>query len=74
MQSFEDLEKGMSNKSVTEKYVAPRNTVLTWVKNKEKLLALLKKKGTNSKRQKLRCGDFKKVDKVVHTWFSSKRS
>ena len=44
------------------------------VKNKEKLLVLLEKKGTNSKRQKLWSGDFKKVDKAVYTWLISKRS
>ena len=55
----------MKNKCVSEKYGAPRNTVLT--------LALLEKKGANSKQQKLRCGDFKKVDKTVYNWFISKR-
>ena len=62
---LKELEKGMKNKCVSEKYGAPRNTVLT--------LALLEKKGTNSKQQKLRCGDFKKVDKTVYNWFISKR-
>ena len=64
----------MSNKRVTEKHDVPRKTVLTWVKNKQKLLALLEKKSANSKRQKLRSGDFEKVDKAVFTWFISKRS
>ena len=36
-----DLEKGISNKWVTEKYGVPRNKVSTWMTNKEKLLASL---------------------------------
>ena len=61
------LEKPMSNKRVGEKYDVPRKTMLTWVKNKQRLLASLEKKGTNSKRQKLRSGDFEKVEKPVYT-------
>ena len=56
-----DLEQGMSNKRVAEKYGVSRNTVSTWVENMEKLLALLEKKGKNSKQQKPRSADFKKV-------------
>ena len=51
----------MSNKCMAENYGVPRNTVSVSVKNKE--LALLEKKSTNSKRQKQRFGDFQKVDK-----------
>ena len=36
MQCLKDLEKRMSNKHVAEKCGIPRNTVWTWVKNKEK--------------------------------------
>ena len=61
------LEKPMSKKRVGEKYDVPRKTVLTWVKNEQRLLASLEKKGTNSKRQKLRSGDFEKVEKPVYT-------
>ena len=42
--ALKDLERGLSNKRVAEKYGVPRNTVLTWVKNKKKLLALLGKR------------------------------
>ena len=61
--ALKDLEKVMSNKRVPEKYSVPMNTVSAWLKNKEKLLASLEKKGVNSKRQNLSSGDFKKVDK-----------
>ena len=42
--ALKDLERGMSNKDVAEKYGVPRNTVSTWAKNKERLLPLLEKK------------------------------
>ena len=51
----------MSNKCMAENYGVTRNTASVSVKNKE--LALLEKKRTNSKRQKQRFEDFQKVDK-----------
>ena len=47
--ALKDLEKGMSNKHVAEKCDILRYTVSTWVRNKEKLLASLEKRGKNSK-------------------------
>ena len=35
--AIKDLEQGMSNKDVADKYGVPRNTVSTWFENKEKL-------------------------------------
>ena len=40
-QASRDLEKGLSNSNVTEQYGIPRNTILTWVKNKSKKTNLL---------------------------------
>ena len=67
LKAIKVLEKPMSNKQVGEKYNVPRETVLTWVKNKQRLLASLEKKSTNSKQQKLHSGDFEKVEKPVYT-------
>ena len=55
-QALKDLEKGESNKDVPAKYNVPKNTLSTWVKNKEKLFLALKK-GTNVKRQQLKSGN-----------------
>ena len=44
MESFEGCRNGFSNKDVATKYGAPRKTLSTWVKNKHKLTASLKKK------------------------------
>ena len=60
-------QKGISNKGVAEVCISKYSSsiyfpgiVSTLVKNKEKLLASLEKKGTNSKSQKLRSEDLKK--------------
>ena len=50
-QALTDLENGISNKNVAEKYVMPKNTVSTWLKNKEKLFTALEK--SSSKQKKL---------------------
>ena len=52
-QALKDLEKRESNKDAAAKYNVPKDTLSTWVKNKEKLSDALKK-GTNVKRQKLK--------------------
>ena len=72
--ALKDLENGLSNKDVATKYGVPRNTVLTWVKNKHKLTASLEKKGMNSSRKNTRCGNYEKVDKAIYNWFVGKRS
>ena len=33
------IEKGMTNKEASERFGVPKNTISTWIKNKEKLLA-----------------------------------
>ena len=71
-QAFKDLEKG-ENKDVAAKYNLPKNTLSTWVKNKEKLFDALKK-GTNVKRQKLKSGNHELVDQAIFNWFLNMRS
>ena len=44
-----DLEKGLSEKDVAEKYGLPRNTISTWVKNKSKYFAALKQSSNKKK-------------------------
>ena len=67
------MEKGESNKDVAGKYNVPKNTLLTWVKNKEKLFDALKM-GTNIKRQKLKSGNYELVDQDIFNWFLNMRS
>ena len=60
-QALKDLEKGQSNKDVAAKHNVPKNTLSTWVKNKEKPFDVLKKR-TNVKIQKLKSGNHELVD------------
>ena len=39
--ALRDIEKGISNKDVAVKYGVPKNTISTWVKNKEKYFRAL---------------------------------
>ena len=67
--ALNDLKNGLSNKDVATKYGVPQNTVSTGVKNKHKLPASLKKRGINSSRKSTRCGNHRKVDKAIYSWF-----
>ena len=66
-----DLENGISNKNVAEKYGVPKNTVSTWLKNKEKLFTALEK--SSNKRKKVRESNYPDIDNVVFKWFLSQR-
>ena len=67
-QALKDLEKGETNRDVAAKYDVPKNTLSTWLKNKEKLFDSLKK-GTNVKKQKLRSGNHELMDQAICNWF-----
>ena len=66
-----DLENGISNKNVAEKYGVPKNTVSTWLKNKGKLFTALEK--SSNKRKKLRESNYPDIDNVVCNWLLSQR-
>ena len=57
---------------VAEKYGVPKNTISTWLKNKDKYRAASDK--SSNKRKKLRESDYERVDKVVFKWFLAQRS
>ena len=71
--ALKDLEKGASNGSVAKKYNTPKNTLSTWVKNKQKIIIALNG-GTNPKCKKLRTGIHEKLDEAIFKWFLSARS
>ena len=70
-QALRDLENGISNKNVAEKYGVPKNTVSTWLKNKEKHFTSLKK--SSNKRKKVRESNYPDTNNVVFKWFLSQR-
>ena len=74
MQSFKRPRKAnVKQTSDWKARCSPENSV-NMSEKQAKVVSFAGKKGTNSKRQKLRSGDFEKVDKAVFTWFISKRS
>ena len=70
-QALRDLENGISNKNVAEKYGVPKKTVSTWLKNKEKLFTALEK--SSNKRKKVREINYPDIDNVVFKWLLSQR-
>jgi len=69
---IKEIEKGMTNKEASEKFGVPKNTISTWMKNKEKLLKGLEQNSSESK--KMRSCNYEQVDKAVLKWFSLQRS
>ena len=61
-QPLRELVKGLSNKDVAEKYGVPKNTILTWIKNKSKYFAALEQ--SSNKRKILKYSDYEWVDRV----------
>ena len=66
-----DLENGISNRNVAEKYGVSKNTVSTWRKNKEKRFTALEK--SSNKHKKVRESNYPDIDNVVFKWFLSQR-
>ena len=66
------IQKGMTNKDVADKFGAPKNTISTWNKNKEKIFQALKESVPSTK-ELLGC-QYEKVDKVLFEWFVLQRS
>ena len=44
------------------------------LETKHKLTVSLEKKGMNSSRKNMRCGNYEKVDKAIYNWFVGKRN
>ena len=68
-----DIEKGLQKKEVVAKNGVPKNTIYTWVKNRDKILLSLEK-GQNVKRQKLRPRAHEVSDAAVFEQFLNMRS
>ena len=71
-QIIRQIEKGMTNKEASEKFSVPKNTISTWMKNKDKLFEGLQQSSSDAKKMR-RC-DYEQVDKAVFKWFSLQRS
>ena len=71
-QIIRQIEKGITNKEASEKFGIPKNTISTWMKNKDKLFEGLEQSSSDAKKMR-RC-DYEQVDKAVFKWFSLQRS
>ena len=58
----------MTKKEASEKFGVPKNTISTWMKNKDKLFEDLEQSSSDAK--KMRGCDYEQVDKAVFEWFS----
>ena len=62
----------MTNKEASEKFGVPKNTINTWMKNKDKLFEGLEQSSYHAK--KLWGCDYEQVDKAIFKWvFFSKK-
>ena len=66
------IEKGMTNKEAANKFGVSKNTISTWIKNKEKMFQALEESAPSTK--KLRGCQYEKVDKALFEWFVLQRS
>ena len=72
-QALKEVEEGKSKLQVATKYGIPKNTLSTWIKNKDKIFEA-PKKGMNTKRQSLRAGSYEKLDQAIFKWLLTVRS
>ena len=65
-------EKSMTNKEAADKLGMPKNTISTWIKNKEEIFQALEESASRTK--KLRGCQYDNVDKALFEWFVLQRS
>ena len=63
----------MPSKDLAAKYSVPKNTISTWIKNKDQILSSLEK-GQNVKLRKLRAGAHEALEAAVLKWFLNMKS
>ena len=66
------IEKGLTNKEAADKFGVPKNTISTWIKNKEKFFQALEESAPSTKN--LRGCQYEKVNKALFEWFILQRS
>ena len=71
--TLKEVEDGKTKSQVAAKYGIPKSTLSTWLKNKDKIFEATKK-GSNSKRQRLRQGTFANLDQAMFKWLLIFRS
>ena len=72
--ALKEVEDGSSKSQVAMKYGVPKNTLSTWIKNKERIFESMKTQGNKTKRMRLKEGTFAKLDKLIFKWLLTVRS
>ena len=72
--ALREVEEGSPKSHVALKYGIPKNTLSTWIKNKEKIFESMKKQGNKSKRMRIKEGTFSNLDDLVFKWLLTVRS
>ena len=62
---LKEVEVGLSKSQVAMKFGIPKNTLSTWIKNKEKNFECMKLQGNKSKRRSLKQGTFTNLDALI---------
>ena len=72
--ALKEVEGGSSKSQVAMKYGVPKNTLSTWIKNKERIFESMKTQGNKTKRMRLKEGTFAKLDELIFKWLLTVRS
>ena len=70
---LQNVAKGEPKSTVARKYNVPKNTLSTWIKNKEKIIQSYRECG-NVKRQRVQYSTNENLDKAVCKWILVVRS
>ena len=71
-EALKKIERGVPKKDVAAEYNIPRNTISTWLKNKEKIVKAFEG-GNNRSSQKLKSSNYDNLDQAVYMWFVKTR-
>ena len=71
-EALKKIERGVPKKVVAAEYNVPRNTISTWLKNKEKIVKAFEG-GNNRSSQKLKSSNYDNLDQAVYMWFVKTR-
>mgnify|MGYP001795526029 FL=1 len=73
--AIKDIEKGISNKDAAAKYNVPKNTISTWLKNKEKIREAFEEgSAAMPMAKKLRTSKNENLDQALLKWFTAARA
>ena len=72
--ALKEVEEGSPKSQVAMKYGIPKNTLSTWIKNKEKIFESMKTQASKSKRRRFKQGTFANLDDLIFKWLLTVRS